>query len=206
MDNYLKKLLALLLAPICAFSNTFIPECIGADQENFEPVALCSGMQSFSVTTGLIWINDRDFNLVYSGEMSDLITLDYLWRYGSHGIGAKISYWATRGNTTCTKEIANVFEIPTTIYVRTQFGNALQSYVSLGAGFIYVLEKSPKIGSAHFLVAGLDIEAGMNWFLINNLYITAALDYLWFPKRITEFDQTFQFGGLGLRGGLGLTF
>ncbi len=155
-------------------------------------------------TSGYIWKHDSIFKQVYGNGIPDFITVDaccYPLPYA--GTGIKTSYWQAKGKTTCLKAHTKLQEVPLISYVRARFGYWLQGYVSLGGGAIFIREKS-YLGTVHKTVGISEAEIGFNYFPHPNVYLTSACRYL-FPRQKSAGNKA-DFGGVGLRGGIGFSY
>ena len=158
----------------------------------------------FALTSGYIWKNDNHFKEVYGRGIPDIITADacyYPWRHG--GLGVKASYWHASGKTTVFRQKTNLQEVPLIFYLRGKVGCHLQAYASLGGGAIFVTEKS-YLGKARNTVGIGEAEVGINYSACKRFYITTAFRYL-FPRTSIN-QEKHDFGGYGLRAGLGVSF
>ncbi len=158
----------------------------------------------FALSSGYIWKNDPYFKKVYGSGIPDIITADacyYPWHHW--GFGIKTSYWHATGKTTYLKKKTHLQEVPLIFYVRAKTGNHLQAYASLGGGAIFVTEKS-YLGKAKDTVGIGEAEVGINYLPCKHFYITGAFRYL-FPKTTIN-KERYNFGGYGLRAGLGFSY
>lgn len=198
-------LLTLLAFPALIFSQEIDPYRYNANGLTKDSTMAAPVQQNVFITTGFVWIRDKSLKSVYGGGIANLITLDSFWHWGNNGIGAKVSYLREDAKVANENEAKRLFEIPAIVYVRKQFGKGLQPYISLGAGILYTRQIG-FIGGNQSVVGGIDAEVGLNFSLFDNLFISTALDYLWFQKRGAELNETVQLGGIGLRAGLGFGF
>lgn len=155
-------------------------------------------------TSGFIWKHDKIFKEVYGHGIPDLITVDacyYPCNYG--GIGIKTSFWEKKGRTACLKQCTKLQEVPLIGYLRARIGTWLQGYASLGGGAIFVKEKS-YLGSVRTNVGIGEAEVGLNYYPHENVYLTGAFRCL-FPRKTCDGDEI-DFGGFGLRGGIGFSY
>jgi len=175
-------------------------------------LAYCQGIClppiDVAVTTGYIWKNDCRFKEIYGEGIQDVITVDVCgWFSECFGIGLKGSYWEAEGRTPVCRLHTNVHEIPLIGYVRREieFDCTFAAYASLGGGIIFVREKS-ELGKVNTDTWGGEAEIGLNYYFFKNFYLTTAFRYLYFKKKIAGIDERADFGGYGLRGGLGISF
>lgn len=155
-------------------------------------------------TSGYIWKNDHNFKQTYGNGIPDYITADacfYPLTYA--GVGVKTSYWEAKGKTMNMNQPAKLYEVPLIGYLRLRYGYWLQGYVSLGGGAIFLKEKS-YLGVVTQIVGIGEAEIGFNYFPHTNFYLTGAFRYL-FPRQKSS-GETVDFGGYGLRGGIGFCY
>lgn len=156
-------------------------------------------------TSGYIWKHDKNFKKIYGSGIPDLITIDAFFTpvEGSFGFGVKSSYWEKHGKTSCLHQCTKIQEIPTIFYVRGKIGGWLQLYISLGGGAIVIKETS-YLGKVKTHTGVGEFELGLNYYQFKNLYLTGAFRAL-FPRKYCNGDRV-DFGGLGLRAGIGFSF
>jgi hypothetical protein len=157
-------------------------------------------------TAGYAFKNDSRFKEVYGHGMINMITGDgcfYPWKHG--GIGAKMSYWRTKGKTTFMEYRSIIREIPVTVYARGRknFSCGLELHGSLGAGFAWIKEKS-YLGHVQFYKGLGELEAGLRYPIWRCIEFTAAVRYL-FPPQVFRCEKV-DVGGVDLRAGIGFSF
>ncbi len=176
--------------------------CLAAQEEEEN----CS-FSSVAFTTGYVFKHDHIFKEVYGHGIQNVITADAcyypkeLW-----GIGAKLSYWRARGKTTFYKQCTCLREIPLTFYLRRLFDSCyegLQGYASLGAGAIFIKEKS-YLGRVKRTKGIGELELGFNYQTCGDLDITGAFRYL-FPREKIR-GQKHDVGGFDFRAGIGYSY
>lgn len=156
-------------------------------------------------TSGYIWKHDKNFKKIYGSGVPDLLTVDVFFTpvEGSFGFGVKSSYWEKDGKTSCLHNCTKLKEIPTIFYARGKIGGWLQFYASLGGGAIVIKETS-YLGCVKTHTGVGEFEFGFNYYQFKNLYLTGAARAL-FPRKCRG-GEIVDFGGLGLRAGLGVSF
>lgn len=160
-----------------------------------------------AITAGYVFKSDCAFKQVYGPGIVNVITGDwcyYLW--DMLGIGAKVSYWRAKGKTTSLKRHSLIQEVPITAYLRARkaFECALELYVSLGGGALWMKEKS-YLGKVQKTKGIGEVELGSNYPLYNCWSITTAFRYL-FPYQGINGSNKVALGGYELRGGLAFSF
>jgi hypothetical protein len=155
---------------------------------------------------GYVFKNDNHFKDVYEHGMINVITGDgcmYPWKYG--GIGAKLSYWRAKGETTFLHYHTLLQEIPVTAYIRgrKKFECALQLYGSIGAGFAWIKEKS-YLGTVQLYKGIGELEVGLSYPIWHYVDITFAARYLFPPQ--SRLCEKIDVGGIDLRAGIGFSF
>ncbi len=160
----------------------------------------------FTLSSGYVWKSDFHFKNVYGSGIPNLITADICyWLYEFLGLGIKSAYWEKTGRTTVFQQHARIQEVPLILYLKGGIGDRIRGYFALGGGVIFAKERS-YLGKIWQIVPGGDIELGVNCFIIKQLYVTAAFDYLFFYKQVSSFHGKRDFGGYGFRLGLGTGF
>ncbi len=178
--------------------------CFKARQE---PKKKQSTSFNLAFTTGYVFKHDdSDFNIIYKNGIQNIITVDACYYFlESIGIGSKVSYWKTKGQTTFLKNPTKLQEVPLTFYLRTLLstGGTFQPYISLGGGAIFMLEKS--YSETIKAAKGIgEFEVGLNLFVSRYFDVTAAFRYL-FPRE-TFNKQKADIGGFDLRAGIGFAY
>lgn len=171
------------------------------------PVIHCKrSTVDLALSTGYIWKNDHHFKKVYGQGIEDIITLDGCYWFSRYvGVGLKGSYWSADGKTTVLKKSTHVKEVPAIAYLRARIGCVIQLYGSLGVGGIYVHEKS-YLGQVNTSAWCGEAEIGLNYYFAKHIYLTTAFRYLYSRKEIHSLHENADFGGYGIRGGLGCDF
>ncbi len=157
-------------------------------------------------TTGYLWKGDTNFNRIYGRGIHDVITIDAcFWWWQCTGIGVKGGYWSADGRDDFTGERLNMHEIPFIFYVRGRVGDRLQGYASLGAGFIANEERSDlEIEVRDRLAGAFEAEIGSSYYFCKHVFATAAFHYIYSRYRLPGTVVNADFGGYGLRAGLGV--
>jgi hypothetical protein len=159
-----------------------------------------------SLSSGVVIKSDRRFKEIYGRVIPDIITGDACyWFCDNYGVGVKGSYWAVDGKTTILKRTTHLEEVPLVAYLRARVGYQLQFYGSLGVGAIFVKEKS-YLGHISQNACCGEVELGTNYYIYDHVYLTSAFRYIYCRKEISGTDKIADFGGFGLRAGLGIGF
>ena len=189
----MKKLFFLLLFSIPSL-------CISANSENFLSIF------DLTATTGYVWQSDSHFKQVYGKGIQDVITIDgCYWPFRHFGIGIQGSYWLANGKTTILKKSTRLWEVPLNLYLEGRIGQMFQLHGSLGTGIIFVNEKS-YLGSVSHQAWSGEAEVGIDYYFFKKSYLSAALQYLYSGKEISETQERVALGGLNLRAGIGISF
>jgi len=162
---------------------------------------------SGAFTAGYVFKRDHLFKEVYGLGAINIITADGCYTpFEYWGIGAKISYWFTPGDTTFFGRDTFLQEVPFTAYLRgiLNMHCGLRLYASLGGGGIWAYEKS-YLGKAHVLKPIGEAELGMNYCIYHRVNFTAAARYL-FPREAVTCPpcvRKIDLGGFDIRAGIG---
>lgn len=158
-------------------------------------------------TAGYVFKSDCRFNQVYGSGMTNAITADscyYPWEM--LGVGAKVSYWRARGKTSSLHRHSLLQEVPFTVYLRglKKFECAIELYLSLGGGALWIKEKS-YLGHVKKTQGIGEVELGAHYPVHECCILTSAFRYL-FPKEKLNGSHHVQVGGYDLRAGIAFTF
>lgn len=159
-----------------------------------------------SFSAGYVFKNDSNFKEVYGHGIVNAITADgcfYPWQHW--GLGAKLSYWRTKGRTVFLQQRSILQELPATFYVRRRkiFPSGLQLYGSFGGGVIWLKEKS--YVETIRLTKGIgELEIGLQYPIWRFINLVGAFRYL-FPPQSYSCDNKV-LGGFDLRAGIGFSF
>jgi hypothetical protein len=161
---------------------------------------------SLALSAGYVFKNDCQFKDVYGHGIVNIITVDgcyYPWE--CWGVGAKVSYWRTTGQTDFLQQCTTLQEVPFIIYLRRRhnFDCGLQLYGSLGGGVAWIREES-YLGCAELHKGIGEIEIGLNYPLWRCLNIMSEVRYL-FPPQCDGCEQV-DVGGVDLRLGFEIGF
>jgi hypothetical protein len=160
----------------------------------------------FSVTTGYVWKNDHDFSRSYGSGVRDQVTLDLCyWFWCTYGIGLKGSLWETDGHIEGCDRASRFEEIPIILYLRARRGQRLQAFWSLGGGVIAAHERSCRGKFTHLVPAG-EGEVGLSYHVRPCFFTTIAARYIYSRQVLSGTDHHRDYGGFGIRGGVGVTF
>lgn len=157
-------------------------------------------------TAGYVFKFDDRFKEIYGHGMANAITADFsYYPWNILGVGAKCSYWRSKGRTAFLQLRSIAQEIPFIVYARgiKTFDCALQLYGSLGGGFAWIKEKS-YLGSVQTYKGLGEIEVGLNSPIWHRINLTFATRYL-FPPQCFKGD-TANIGGFDIRAGIGVSF
>lgn len=166
---------------------------------------------TIALSSGYVFKNDCLFRKIYGFGAVNILTTDFCYYpWESWGFGTKVSYLRAKGHTTFLHFCTLLQEIPLTFYVRKahDFDCGLQLYGSLGAGFVYMKEKS-YLGCVKAYKGIGEIEVGLHQRLYHCLNFTTAFRYLFPPQHLhksSHHNHKFDFGGCDLRAGLSFLF
>lgn len=160
-----------------------------------------------ALTAGYVFKRGCTFKDVYGHGVVNIITADgcyFPWE--SWGIGAKVSYWRKKGETTFLKQCTRLQQVPITVYVRGRhnFSSRLQAYASLGAGAIWTQEKSYLSKEQFFKGIG-EVEVGGCYSICKHFNFTTAFRYL-FPQQSHCRRDKVEIGGFDSRAGFEFPF
>ena len=157
-------------------------------------------------TAGYVFKNDCIFKDVYGRGIINAITGDgcyYPWKHW--GFGGKVSYWRARGRTSFLQLCSLIQEVPITFYARVikRFDCGLQTYGSLGAGVVWMKEKS-YLGTVKQTKGIGELELGLQYSRCRRFNLVGAFRYLFPPQK--QACDTVVVGGFDLRAGIGFSF
>ncbi|MGC2310349.1 MAG: hypothetical protein WA432_01870 [Candidatus Babeliaceae bacterium] len=157
-------------------------------------------------SAGYVFKHDRGFKEVYGHGIANVLTGDGCYYFSKPwGIGAKISYWRAKGQTTSLKQCTLLQEVPITVYIRgiEDFRCGLQLYISLGGGIMWMQEKS-YLGKVKLHKGIGEVELGLHYPVWRCLNITTAFRYL-FPSQFLC-GRKADIGGFDIRAGFEFPF
>ena len=159
-----------------------------------------------AASTGYVWKGDGHFRDTYAKGIENIITLDTTWwMFRNYGLSLKGSYWAANGTVIGTQESTSIWQVPLALSLKGRIGSRFQAYGSIGVDLILTRE-SNFLGVANETGWGGEVEAGLNYYIYKQFYITAAIRYIYCRKYITAVQDRADLGGTDLRGGLGVSF
>lgn len=195
----MKKILNFLLLFSCLLSTRAVSAVIASKNAD--------SRFTKALTAGYVFKSDCAFKQVYGPGIVNVITGDWCYYpWDMFGIGAKLSYWRAKGETSSLRRDSLIQEVPFTAYLRGRkdVGCNLELYASLGGGGIWIKEKS-YLGKAHKTKGIGEAELGLNYSMCGRWNFTSAFRYL-FPYQGINGSNKIAVGGYELRGGIGYSF
>ena len=149
-------------------------------------------------------VSDNLYKDVYSSNGS-AFSIDLAYKVAnSLQVFLHSDYFTVDGELTLTKEPTTLTILPIEVGLRLLAGkNKFRPYIGLGAGYYKYTEENI-IGTMEENKVGFFGEAGLNFYFVKALFLDLKVKYI--MLKVDGADGEITLGGLGLFGGIGISF